>query len=118
MNEEQKENIREWIKVLRSGEYKQSSGELKGESGYCCLGVACMIHKIPYKERGHGFAFLFPEEFMMYPDPDWFKERFGFAFDQVLGPNRITLIGYNDGIGLKPKTFEEIADIIEKEMLK
>lgn len=36
-----------WLKALRSGEYKQSTGFLteqyEGESNYCCLGVACKV---------------------------------------------------------------------------
>ena len=32
-----------WIKALRSEEYIQEKGALKGINGYCCLGVACRI---------------------------------------------------------------------------
>jgi len=35
------EPIRLWIADLRSGKYKQSTGNLHNDSGYCCLGVAC-----------------------------------------------------------------------------
>jgi len=42
MNPERKA---EWLRRLRSGEYDQTSGQLKAEYGsnvsYCCLGVAC-----------------------------------------------------------------------------
>ena len=40
MNKEIKE---EWIKRLRSGKYKQVSGVLHSDNGYCCLGVLCEI---------------------------------------------------------------------------
>lgn len=33
-----------WVDALRSGEYKQADSRLRGESGYCCLGVLCDIH--------------------------------------------------------------------------
>lgn len=38
MNKEVKEK---WVTALRSGNYKQTSHELKNENGYCCLGVLC-----------------------------------------------------------------------------
>ena len=44
-NKLNKEAIKEWIKDLRSGQYKQSTGVLKKEEGYCCLGVACETYK-------------------------------------------------------------------------
>lgn len=33
-----------WVAALRSGEYKQTTGYLKTDYGYCCLGVLCDIH--------------------------------------------------------------------------
>ena len=32
-----------WVKALESGKYEQTDGELRGASGYCCLGVLCDI---------------------------------------------------------------------------
>ena len=36
----------EWLKALRSGNYKQGRGQLRYDENYCCLGVACDISKI------------------------------------------------------------------------
>lgn len=33
-----------WIDALKSGEYQQTSGHLRTEQGYCCLGVLCNIY--------------------------------------------------------------------------
>lgn len=33
----------EWIRRLRSGEYRQAKKRLKAEGGYCCLGIACEV---------------------------------------------------------------------------
>jgi len=33
-----------WVKALRSGDYEQGKGALKGLNGYCCLGVLCDLH--------------------------------------------------------------------------
>ena len=30
---------KDWLTALRSGDYKQTKGELHGKKGYCCLGV-------------------------------------------------------------------------------
>lgn len=30
-----------WVRALRSGDYKQTKGRLRTESGFCCLGVLC-----------------------------------------------------------------------------
>jgi len=42
---------RKWVKALRSGKYDQGRGKLyrAGENDYCCLGVACVVDKIPLK---------------------------------------------------------------------
>jgi len=36
---------KDWLKVLRSGEYEQCSRELRNEyeTSYCCLGVSCKV---------------------------------------------------------------------------
>ena len=42
MNEEIKQ---EWVRALRSGEYKQGHGELRTKDGkFCCLGVLCDLY--------------------------------------------------------------------------
>lgn len=33
----------DWLKALRSGEYKQTCGIMKDAKGFCCLGVLCAI---------------------------------------------------------------------------
>lgn len=32
-----------WVRALRSGKFKQTSGALHDSTGYCCLGVACEL---------------------------------------------------------------------------
>jgi hypothetical protein len=36
-------NRKKWVKALRSGKYKQTSGRLVRDGKYCCLGVACDV---------------------------------------------------------------------------
>ncbi len=40
-----------WIKALKSGKYKQTTGELKNKNGYCCLGVLCEIKAKEQKKK-------------------------------------------------------------------
>lgn len=46
-----KPEIREaWIKALKSGDYEQTSGALRRDNGFCCLGVLCNLHAIAHPE--------------------------------------------------------------------
>lgn len=40
-----------WVTALRSGKYMQTRRKLKDATGYCCLGVLCVISN---KETGFG----------------------------------------------------------------
>lgn len=48
-----REQFKKWLRALRSGKYKQTTGTLQDKDGYCCLGVACKVlipkSKIEYK---------------------------------------------------------------------
>lgn len=35
---------KQWVDALRSGEYEQTTGTLKDDNGFCCLGVLCDIY--------------------------------------------------------------------------
>lgn len=65
-----KKRKRDWLSALKSGNYKQGTGQLKSEGGsYCCLGVlACVLKKpinstgtsvIGEKSSGNGFDFFY-----------------------------------------------------------
>lgn len=53
-----------WLEALRSGEYKQGTGQLKTCTSFCCLGVLCDIYGQENNlnwnsdETGHGFTCL------------------------------------------------------------
>lgn len=52
-----------WIAALRSGEYGQTSKQLRHGNNYCCLGVACTIYD-PFAWREDVFlnnAYYLPE---------------------------------------------------------
>jgi hypothetical protein len=48
------ENARKWVEALRSGEYTQTQGVLRDESGYCCLGVACVVYETATETKIEG----------------------------------------------------------------
>lgn len=43
MNKLNPEFKSKWIAALRSGQYIQTVDVMKSNSGYCCLGVACVV---------------------------------------------------------------------------
>lgn len=36
--------MKQWVKALRSGKFKQTTNVLYDGKGYCCLGVLCRLH--------------------------------------------------------------------------
>jgi hypothetical protein len=56
---------RKWVAALRSGKFKQAQESLYNDGGYCCLGVACVIHagrKIRPKNTPMPTKALLPKE--------------------------------------------------------
>ncbi len=100
-----------WIAALRSGEYKQTRGNLRQGDSFCCLGVLCNIHaqehpEIAAKETNPR---QYLGEFKSTPAAvrEWSGLHGGFGFIYKLNNTLATL---NDN----GKGFVEIADIIEK----
>ena len=130
-----KSDVKEWVKALRSNEYRQGKGslcvedEINGESYYCCLGVACD----------------------MLVDEDWIKgslygkggwsigENIDFDIPRLVdkynwgstGTTRFPSMSLLEEMGLDPVyaqqlaelndkgfSFKRIADKIEKDLLK
>lgn len=108
------DNAKAWVAALRSGEFKQGSGALHTADGsYCCLGVACELHR-----RDHGGQWLYnsylgKHGLLPYEVMQWLGlcTIDGQHHDQD-GLGESSLDELNDRGGL---TFDEIADIIEKE---
>jgi hypothetical protein len=110
-----------WVAALRGGQYKQTAGRLRHLDAYCCLGVLCELYRgdtatdwdmtIPGDFRYLGDAYVLPPEVS-----DWagLGERCPKIVDRTLGD-------WNDGTdgcgaAVTPKTFPEIADLIEKHL--
>lgn len=126
------EDIKKWIKALRSGAYKQAEGVLQADKDkFCCLGVACKIFipedKIKVnKNRGNSAYFEFHENELgcisgMLPRnqshaPSWLKK----INNDFKHKTQEQLSSLNDGEFLTEQhafsskyTFDEIADLLE-----
>lgn len=97
-------NVQDWVKALRSGEYQQVEGTLRGVVvdggvGYCCLGV--------YLEAVKGISV--PEGTEDHPEGP--KELYTLCRTDIHRELVDTGIEMNDVNG---QSFTEIADMIEE----
>lgn len=91
-----------WIDALLSGDYTQARGDMKTESGYCCLGVLCDVSGLGYWEDN---AYVIGTNAMRWwPDDD---EREMMGLD---GEDMCRMMSMND----HGKSFPEIAGHIEE----
>ena len=117
-----------WVKALRSGEYKQTRGQLKNGDTYCCLGVACDLYgkhvlkedawKLPkgdsykhYKEGILSYSFLGQGGALPFQVVKWLGLKRSCTFGQL--KDGTTLMQMNDDPEYK-EGFNGIADVIEK----
>lgn len=106
-----------WLKALRSGEYKQGWGRLHSFDTFCCLGVLCELHR---RETGGEWDSRNPNR-QLY---EWDNQTLPSVVRDWSGlhdPNPIiagfALAEHNDGPDdAAPRTFPEIADLIEKHL--
>lgn len=130
MTEPNKERLREWVKALRSGEYKQTSSTLRRDDGSCCcLGVACDLALkndwVRGKWQSETFRCQFTDEsgrIEMSNLPATVADAFGIGRDPLftlknpildysVGEEIVRSATYlNDVLGLP---FDQIADVIE-----
>lgn len=121
MNSKVKE---QWLKALRSGEYKQGNGCLKSGDEFCCLGVLTDIYA---KENNLQWKGGFSADAKTETDKVIYgKEAIPRAFvcewAGLSEPNpKIKPIEKNGldslaGINDEGYTFEQIADIIEQQL--
>ena len=107
-----------WVKALRSGEYKQTRGQLRNEDSYCCLGVACDLYSKhvlkkdawrQYKTSVLSYTFLGQGGALPIQVIKWLGIRGDYG--ELKGGT--TLMKMNDDPSLE-EGFETIADVIEK----
>ena len=130
-----------WTSALRSGDYKQTDGQLNNGEGLCCLGVLCeiavqdgVIQKTPpvadadetlhspgtvgYRsvlETGGTYTEydILPEEVMVWAGLDSRNPPVQFRWDEEEETVTFVISDLNDD---KRLTFPEIADVIEEQL--
>ena len=100
-----------WVKALRSGRYKQTDNTLreinsKGESRYCCLGVACNIIDRKAWRTDFAFADDYHLAWGKYPSNETRHLKF---VTSAVGSKHSQM---NDS----GSTFKDIADWIDKNL--
>ena len=98
-----------WVDALRSGVYTQTTGALRNEKGYCCLGVLCDLHAIATDntwDHGQQSGYLLCASALPVEVANWAGVE---STDPQI--NDIALSEYNDRLN---SSFNEIADVIEK----
>ncbi len=108
-----------WLQALRGGEYEQGQRRLRSGDQFCCLGVLCDLagkHGIG-KWNGDAFkadGYQLVSTVLPSPVADWADLD---ELDPRIGKYGVSI--YNDGSAdydIDPRTFAEIADLIEKEL--
>ena len=101
---------KKWVEALRSGEYEKSTLRLESPEGFCCLGILCKLAEkedvpvtttINGKLAGHTLS-----------HQHQVKEWSGISSDSGDLEDDRRLTHLND----EGSSFEELADIIEKEI--
>ena len=112
------ENVKRWVKALRSGEYKQGSGALRMGDEFCCLGVACdLFDNNGWRPSGYDLLDNYlmngivkvgslPKEVMHWLG---LADSSGYFMVGCTQGQWASLADANDG----GATFDEIADLIE-----
>lgn len=114
-------DMKKWVKALRSGEYKQTQSQLHDDTGFCCLGVLCDLHrkktkKVGWKNKGDSLGTkkyldadgVLPRKVMKYYNIKDPSGRMGYLIDDI------NLADLNDS----GKSFKYIANVIEKNYKK
>lgn len=111
-----KQDIKKWVRALRSGKYKQTKKTLQNDYGMCCLGVLCKL-TIPDNRLSFG-----RNELMLGDMPE--AQPFAPGWVLNMANDSLDLAGLNDQGAiaeyedlsdeqLEPFTFDEIADMLE-----
>ncbi len=95
--------LNKWIEALESGKYNQCLGVLHNGTGYCCLGVLCVV-------AGETFAKI-DDDLYVVKNKEWRERIPGDEFTKLTGlkaNDQQHLIDLNDDC----ETFEDIAKVL------
>ena len=95
---------KQWLKALRSGDYKKIKGRLQSKRGYSCLGVACVV-----AEKDNYFVARFTKSNYLKGTSLFYQPRVMDAFLFTYpGENRLILMNDTENF-----TFAKIADAVK-----
>lgn len=106
-----KQQIRNWLKALRSGQYSQVTMKLQNDQGYCCLGVACDVTTPKVLQARNGYGYLtgwLPSH--QNASPAWLKKINTETNERI----KTHLTELNDNLNFN---FTQIADVVEATFL-
>lgn len=113
-----------WVAALRSGEYKQGKNLLhnREDNTFCCLGVLCKVMGASFRrfdtEDGDGTIYEYSPVLNGEVLSDGASEELSAHQAEKLGLLDVVydLMDMNDGRGVRPHSFPEIADYIEAQI--
>ena len=100
-----------WLAALRSGEYQQTTGQLKDDLGFCCLGVLCDLHAKETGNEWKGYYYYKNEDFLPFEVKKWASVDSCNPRTRELGGRQLTSL--NDD---HDYSFAQIADVIERDL--
>ena len=106
-----RQQIRNWINALRSGQFPQSRFKLQDDKGFCCFGVACKITIPEVLQAKTDDKLLGTIPYEQNAAPKWLT-KINMASLRRLGS--ASLFDLNDNLYF---TFKQIADVIEATFL-
>ena len=104
-----------WVSALRSGDYQKTQCYLRTDDGFCCLGVLCDLYgkenNVEWNlvNNGHNYEFQDRESYLPSSVKKWAGVEDSNPF---VNDGESTLVSLND----TGCTFEQIADVIEKQL--
>lgn len=111
-----------WVAALESGEYSQTRSKLHNNSGYCCLGVACVVAGAEFKTVGGNWRIAIRNGEVISDEDVALSSEFLYEIGLTHG-EQASLYHMNDGSGIKgdddyipPHSFKEIAAWIKENL--
>lgn len=135
ITEKQKEIVKDWVRVLRSGKYKQTKHKLCDEGKYCCLGVLAEHHlgkdfdlegtindEIAFQEKDKPVYISSGSEslFNLFECASEIEEGLDKIFELNFIPQKIQVfLGYlNDGYTNNHSTYSKLREEVLKNIKK
>jgi hypothetical protein len=105
--------VRTWTGALRSGRFRQATGRLRTDDGWCVLGIACHTYDVGGWHRdGEAWSYLGCRQELPAEVVEAFRLRTARGRYGPLGA--CCLLHDNDESG---RTFPEFADLIERQLV-